>query len=150
MCKADLYSSFFWLIFSLYALIHSYFLKLTSWEGPGPGYFPFGASLLFVVMSMVVFIKSLRRKPRNDEVIFEKESGWRNVPLVLLAMLLFSILFNHLGFTICTFLLYLFFLRMIAMKSWVKAVTVSLSITVVSYFLFNVLLKAHLPKGIFY
>lgn len=150
MRKADLYSSFFWLIFSLYTLIHSYFLKLTSLEGPGPGSFPFGASLLLFVMSLVVLLQALRRKSLKEEVIFEETSGRRNLPLFLLAMLLFAILFDYLGFAICTFLLYLFFLRMIAMKNWGKAVMASSAITVVSYFLFNVLLKAHLPRGIFY
>ena len=110
MGRLDLYSSAFWLLFSIYIAIESCRLALGSWHDPGPGYFPFGAALLFGSMALVVFLQSLRKAFALKSLAGPREkSRWQNVVLVLVAMVLYTGLLNSAGFVLCTFLIVVFF-----------------------------------------
>ena len=81
--KKDIYSGLFWLLFGIYFTIESYSFGLGEWERPGAGYFPFGAGLLFVILSLSVFVKALRRVPLNEISIQSSERfHWKNIVLI--------------------------------------------------------------------
>jgi putative tricarboxylic transport membrane protein len=150
MGRLDLYSSAFWLLFSIYIAVESYRLDLGNWHDPGPGYFPFGAALLFGCMAFGVFLKSLKE---STESMAGFGSGgkrhWQNVIMVLIAMVLYTILLNTIGFVLCTFLIVIFFIRVVALQRWTKSIMMALYIAIGSFLLFSFFLKAPLPKGFF-
>ena len=150
MGRLDLYSSAFWLLFSIYVAIESYRLDLGNWHDPGPGYFPFGAALLFGCMALPVFIKSLKEVSASKGVSGAREKPrWQNVVLVLIAMVLYTFLLNTVGFVLCTFLIVVFFVKIVAQQRWTRSIMVALSMAVGSYLLFGLFLKAPLPEGFF-
>jgi len=150
MVSLDFFSSLFWFLFSIYVSVESYRLGLGEMENPGPGFFPFSGSLLLGIMSLSVLIKTSRNASRDEVISSPSESlRWQNVVLILVAMALYTFLLNQVGFVLCTFLLIVFFLRVVAPQRWVKAVGTAFFITMGSHILFNVFLKAQLPKGFF-
>ena len=147
----DLFSSLFWFIFSIYVLIESYRLGLGRWDDPGPGYFPLGAALLLGATALSVMVKAAGKASEKEVSLAPvEESRWQNVPMVLFLMLLYALGLKTMGFVLCTLLLYIFFLKIVMPQTWAKAIAVALSVTLGSYLLFNVFLKAQLPRGIFF
>ena len=147
--KKDILSSLFWLLFAIYYTAQSYRLGLGHWGMPGPGYFPFGAGLIFGVLALCVTVSSIRRSPQGEH---PKETSerlqWENVALILGGMLVYILIFKKAGFVIATFLLVLFFIRIIARERWFYSFLVSVSITVAFHVFFDILLNAQLPMGL--
>ena len=148
MRKLDFWGDVFWLLFAIYISIEAYRLGLGSWRNPGDGYFPFGAGLLLGIMSLSTLIKPPRMSEKASDSISE-ELKWKNVVLVLITMFLYAFLFAKIGFVPCTFLLFVFLVRFIGHGRWVTSITVGIIVTLSSYVLFEILLKAELPISIF-
>jgi putative tricarboxylic transport membrane protein len=148
MRRLDLYSSAFWLVFSIYIAAESYRLGLGKWDDPGPGYFPFGAALLFGCMAFVVFVRSLSIGPVSKTDAGQRYR-WKNVILVLTAMVLYTLLLNSIGFVLCTFLIVVFFVKVVALRRWTSSIMMALCMSIGSYLLFSFFLKAPLPRGFF-
>jgi hypothetical protein len=147
--KKDIYSSLLWLLFSIYFTIGSCSLGLGEWGRPGAGYFPFGAGLIFGIFSLVVFLKALRRVPLKEISNQSSERlHWQNMVLILFGMLAYALFLKKIGFVLCTFLLVVLFIRVIAKERWFKSILTALVITVTFHLIFNVLLNAQLPSGI--
>jgi putative tricarboxylic transport membrane protein len=148
MRHLDVYSSVFWLVFSIYIAVESYRLGLGKWDDPGPGYFPFGAALLFGCMAFVVFVRSLNIGPVSKTDTGQRYR-WQNVILVLIAMVLYTLLLNSIGFVLCTFLIVVFFVKVVALRRWTSSIMMALYMSIGAYLLFSFFLKAPLPKGFF-
>ena len=147
--KKDILSSLFWLLFSIYFTVESYNLGLGEWSRPGPGYFPFGAGLFFGIFSLSVFVKALRRIPLNEISIQPSERlHWQNMVLILFGMFAYTLLLKRIGFVLCTFLLVLLFIRVIAKERWFKSIITALVVALAFHLCFNILLNAQLPSGI--
>ncbi len=144
----DIFSSLFWLLFAIYVAIESYSFDLGKWSMPGPGYFPFGAALVIGIISLLFLLKTLRKAPSKEIPTSIPKGRWRNVVLSLVAMVVYIFLLKSIGFVLCTFLLVIFFLRVVEPQRWFTTLIVSLSVSLGSHLLFNVLLDVQLPKGI--
>ena len=132
--RKDIYSSLFWLLFGIYFTIESYSLGLGEWSRPGPGYFPFGAGLLFGILSLSVFVKALRRVPLNEIPIqLSERFHWQNMVLIMFGMLAYILLLKRIGFVLCTFLLVVLFIRVIAQERWFKSIMTALAIALAMY-----------------
>jgi putative tricarboxylic transport membrane protein len=150
MRRLNLYSSAFWLLFSIYIAFECYRLGLGTWHEPGPGYFPFGASVLLGSMAFSVLIKSLRKgTAQKIQPTLKEKFHWTNVIMVLISMVLYTFFLNTIGFVLCTFLIILFFVKVIALQRWTSSITAALGMAAGSYLLFSVFLKAPFPKGFF-
>jgi len=148
--KKDLYTSLFWLLFATYYSLESYGYGLGKWSRPGPGYFPFGAGLLFGMISLYVFLRALRNKPAGESPGEPSERfQWQNIVLVVAGMLGYAFLLKRMGFILCTFLIVVLFIRVIAKKRWLNSIVTAGILAVVFHIFFNTLLKAQLPNGLF-
>jgi putative tricarboxylic transport membrane protein len=150
--KADRVSGLFWLIFSAFVSYASYKLGLGSLHQPGPGFLFFWTGIVTAILSVIVVLMSLR-KPSSEgaqEPVFGKggKGHVTKIVLVLLALLLYALLMEPLGFLIVTLLFFLFLLGVVEKKKWLFAVVVSLIVTTVSYLVFETGLQSQLPKGI--
>ena len=148
MGKADKISGLFWLLFSLFVSYESYRLGLGSVHQPGPGFFFFWTGIAVAMLSVVVILRSFGTQAPEKEK--EAPTGKRTatkVIFVLVALFLYALTMEWLGFLIVTLLLFIFLLGVIEKKKWWFAILVSLAVTVLAYLLFEVGLQSQLPKG---
>jgi putative tricarboxylic transport membrane protein len=148
MRKLDISSSLFWLAFALFTGGTGLRLGIGTLHQPGPGFFPFGGSLIITVSALITLFQALREKAEVAAVGGEKVGkDWKKVILLLLSCFAYALVVETIGFSLCTFLLFLFFLRVVAPAPWGRALLVSACVAVASHLLFNVGLDAGLPKG---
>ncbi len=144
----DIMSSLFLFLFALFIAIESCRLGLGDWNNPGAGYFSFGAAVLLGVVSIRVLIKGGLKRPQEEKSIPKSEPLQRqHVFYVLASMVAYAALFDKIGFTLSTFLLMVFCLRVISPQRWVITLIAAFSCAAGSYLLFQVLLSAELPRG---
>ena len=144
----DQWSSAAWFFVGLAVCIGSFQYKMGSPASPGTGFMPFltGAAISF--FSGVGFIHaSIRRKKGEGRTPLLQGVRWRNAMLILLSLLAYSLLMVPLGFLISTVLFIAFLLRAIVPQRWPVVVTCALLTAAASYLVFEVWLKAQLPKG---
>jgi hypothetical protein len=149
MMRKEVSSSFFLMLFGIYFTVESYRFGLGTWARPGPGYFPFGAGLIFSIMSLSILVRSLRKVERNETPA--EPAGyfqWQNIVLVVAGMFAFALLLKTIGFALCTFGLCVFFIRVIAKKGWPNSILTGLVIGLVFHVFFNIMLNAQLPNGL--
>ncbi len=149
----DFFASLFCLLFAVYFAMESYGFDLGKWRMPGPGFFPFGAALLFGTISLYMIVKALRAASlKANEVRVDLASQerlkWWIIVQVLAGMLAYILLLRWLGFVICTFLLVFFFIRVVARQRWISSLVIASSVAIGSQIVFNVLLNAQIPSGI--
>jgi putative tricarboxylic transport membrane protein len=145
--RKDTFSSLFWLLLAIYVSIESYRYDLGKWGMPGPGYFPFGAAIFLGVISLSVLVKTMRKVPSEEKsIVYSERVRWQNIMLILFLMIAYIFLLNLIGFVLCTFLFFVFFLRLVAAECWSKTLIISFSVATGSYLLFYLLLDAQLPE----
>jgi putative tricarboxylic transport membrane protein len=149
MGKADRFSGLFWFLFSLFVSYASYRLGLGSVNQPGPGFFFFWTGIAVALLSLVVVLKSFgTQAPEEGKEAPTGKRTTTKIILVLVALFLYAVLMEWLGFLIVTLLLFMFLLGVIEKKRWWFTLLVSLAVTVLAYLLFEVGLQSQLPKGI--
>ena len=152
MPRKNIYSSMLFFLFSVYIAIESYRLGLGKLSMPGPGTFPFIASAALGIVSAALLIRTLLKETFKETVASASDDSepinWRNIVLTLAAMLVYVAIFSRLGFVLSTFGIMLFLVWTVGRAAWHVSLVTAVSITVVSYLLFEVALDAQLPKGI--
>jgi len=122
--------------------------KLGTFQVPGPGFMPFVAGGLLAILGLVLSIStSLKVVPRSEESPGEKQKI-RNLLFPLVAMLLYALFLEQLGFLLDTFLFLLFLFKMAKPKIWVLPIVLSALIVAIAHFLFSVFLQSQFPKGV--
>ena len=137
----------FWFVLSSYFCIESYRLGLGSIHAPGPGFLSFWVSILLFVFVAIQLLQGLRRKlVDNVEPLF-KGKNLRNILYGSISVFGYGLLFNKIGFLLCTPLFMGFCLKVIGRKKWPSVIGISLMVTVVAYAVFVVWLHIQFPKG---
>ncbi len=146
MGKADRISGVFWLVFGLFICVESYRLGLGTLHKPGPGFLFFWASIFLIIMSVVVLVRT-KGTEEPGALIFGKQNI-RKIVLVLLALFLYAIFMEMVGFIPITLLLFVYLLGIIEKKGWFYTIFVSIAVTMASYLIFETWLQSQLPKGL--
>jgi putative tricarboxylic transport membrane protein len=149
MGKADRISGIFWLCFAVLMIIQSYRLGLGILTKPGPGFLFFWVNIVLAIMSLVVIIRTWvgKKEEGPPSTLF----GRQNIPkiiFVLISLFVYAILMETVGFIPVTLLLFIFLLGIIDKKKWYYTVFVSITVTVISYLIFEIWLQSQLPKGL--
>jgi putative tricarboxylic transport membrane protein len=148
MKRYDFGSGLFLLLLSVGTCLMSYRLGLGDVHNPGPGLIPFGAAAILGLMSIGLCIRSsFKMKKEYQERRLFRGIDWRRVVLVLCALIGFGIVFNSLGFPICTFLLMIFLLGAVGHQRWWFTLVISLLTVFCAYIIFIVWLECPFPKG---
>lgn len=99
--RKDIFNNLFCLLFAIYFCIESYRYDLGEWGMPGPGYFPFGAALLFGIFSLCLMVKALRTAPSKTKEVTNSSSErlrWGIIFQILVGMFAYILLFKSIGF----------------------------------------------------
>jgi len=146
MGKADRISGAFWFLFSLFISHQSYKLGLGTLRQPGPGFLFFWTGIVIAILSLIVIFASFKNEVRGDSIF--ARSNITKLLLALGSLFLYALLIEWLGFLIVTLLLFIFLLKVIEKKKAWFALLVSLTVTIFSYLLFELILQSQLPKGL--
>ena len=151
MRSYNLISSLFWFLVGLGFTTGGIRYGFGTWQEPGPGFLPAVFGTLLGLLSVMLFILSLRGNGRPEgRPFWETKGSWKAVFPVLLSLFVYMTLFKQLGFILITFLFIFFLLRFIGKKGWMISISLALVISFFSYGLFSLLLGTPLPKGQIY
>ena len=146
--KREIVICSFWLLLSFCLSVESYRLGLSTANRPGPGFFPFIATIGIGLIAAFRLVNRIRKSlpAENSELGLAGEG--RLVVYVITGMMAYAFALNLLGFLLCTFLLVAFYLKVIAARGWLVTLSFAAAVALASHFFFDVLLKAELPRGL--
>lgn len=119
-----------------------------SWgeNGPEPGYFPYHIGIILCISATAVLLQSLFGKRRNQEV-FVTWDRFRLVLMVLIPTAVFVLLIQFLGIYVASVLFIAGFMRLLGKIGWLKTVLISVGVTVLLFWMFEIQFMVPLPKG---
>jgi putative tricarboxylic transport membrane protein len=147
--NTDRVSSLFWVAMGLVSMYGSVQLGLGTLREPGSGFLAFLAGGFVSLIALGIFLKSfiLWRGVRLNFASLWTEANWRRPAVIGLLILGLILALEKLGFILSGFLLLLVLFRWVEKFSWRKALVIPALTLGFSYLLFNVFLKATLPRG---
>jgi putative tricarboxylic transport membrane protein len=143
----DLKSGFFFLLISIFVSIESFRVGIGKWNVPGPGFVPFWAGVVLGCLALSLIAYTIYSRPAPPSKNWYKEVLWGRWFITIVSILVYAILLEYLGFIICTFILLNLLIIVIKPQQWKMAIIISITATGGAYFLFQIWLKAQLPKG---
>lgn len=115
-------------------------------DGPMAGYFPFRTGAIISIASVVVFFKALFGKDRNHK-LFVSWDCFKQVLCVLIPAFLYVLVTQFIGIYVASAVFIGGFMRTMAGFSWLKILLVSVCITVMLFWMFEIQFMVPLPKG---
>jgi putative tricarboxylic transport membrane protein len=142
------YCNLFWLLFSLFICVESYRLKLGAINAPGPGFFPFSAGLIMLLLSLTALFQSIRKKNNVEKKPRQEPLRWWNIVIILAAVIAYAFSLEKIGFLINTFLFMCLLLKVVEPQTWKTAIIGGLVTAIAANLIFNVIFQAQIPSGI--
>lgn len=139
---------FFWLIVGVVLSIWSSHYRVGNIIKPGPGFFPLGLGFLLILFSLLLLLGQLRKLSTLQQTPSFVPGGWKKVAYVVSILLVSTFVFEHLGVLITFFLLVIFTMRWAGSQSWRRTLFTALFSTLGIYFVFVLVLKQQLPRGL--
>ncbi len=149
MKKVDQWSGIVLLIIAVLICWGAGTLPYGNIHNPGPGFFPLWLGIILGVLSIGLIVKTTTQKENVGYVkeFLSEKIRWVKVFFVIIALILYGILIDYLGFLIITFLFMAFLLRFVGLQSWKTVIGWALIGSIGCYLIFEVLIKLRLPKG---
>jgi putative tricarboxylic transport membrane protein len=150
--EREKWSSLFWLGMGIFICIGSLKLSLGQFRNPGPGFLSFFAGLVITGLALVVHFQSRKRRPgrakEESEPIWSDPKKGMKIVMTVVALLVYAVVMNYLGFLISTFLFLAFILKTIEPQRWSVTLIGSLITSAAFYVIFEIGLQSQLPKGL--
>ena len=144
----DQASSVFFLVAGIAICMGSVTYRLGSFSSPSSGFMPFLAGLAVVVLALIGFIDATLKKRKGEEWLnILKGIHWEKSFGILALLALYTIALVPIGFLVSTFLFVALLLKTIVPQRWSITIMGSILSAFASYLIFDVWLKAQLPKG---
>jgi putative tricarboxylic transport membrane protein len=149
--KSDQVSSIFWLAVGSIVIYASIRLGLGKLQEPGSGFLPFLAAGFLCLTALVLFFQSLLKGKRFQSKISTLWEGvqWRRPGFIGLLLAAYILAMERIGFLLTTFIFLAVMFKGAENLAWWKAAFLSALVSGGAFLLFDTLLKATLPKGIF-
>ena len=149
MRNTDQSSSLFWLVIGIGIALCSLKYGFGTFHEPGLGFITFFAGTILTFLSLALFLSSFGKQG--------SQGGLRNlwaglefgkVLYVILLLVTYTLVLKSIGFLISTFFLLSLLFRVKGTYRLRTILFISFLVTVSSYVIFEIWLKAQLPKGI--
>lgn len=149
--NAERVGSLFWFVFGAAAVYGSLDLGLGEMGQPGSGFLTFVAGCFVALMASIVFVQSYRSDSAAQTRVSELWKGvkWQRAIAITILIAVFIMVFEVLGFFICSFVLLFSIMKWLEGLDWKTATFVPALTIVGTYLLFKTVLKISLPAGIF-
>jgi putative tricarboxylic transport membrane protein len=148
MRRFALYCNLFWLLFSLFTCVEAFRLGLGSVNNPGPGFFPFGAGFIMLILSLAALFQSIRKRIQLEKTTPQEPFRWWNIVIILAAVTAYAFSLEKIGFLINTFLFMCLLLKVVEPQTWKTAILGGLITTIAANLVFNVIFRTQIPSGI--
>ena len=150
--EREKWSSLVWLGVGVFICIGSLRLSLGEFRNPGPGFLSFFAGLVITGLALVVHLQSRKKRPgtakEQSEPIWSDPKKGMKIVMTVVALLVYAVVMNYLGFLISTFLFLAFILKTIEPQRWSVTLIGSLIASGTFYLIFEIGLQSQLPKGL--
>jgi putative tricarboxylic transport membrane protein len=147
MRKHDLISSGVLSCIGLFIVFYSPQFDLGNTSAPGPGFMPFLAGLSILGFSAITCVRAFLNKEDGKERIWVNVR-FSKIIFAVSILFIYALLFEKIGFIVCTFFLILFLIRYAGSRTWFVSIVGASLTTFSSYLLFVKWLKTQLPTGI--
>jgi len=128
----------------------SFKLSFGFFNEPGPGFFSLLAGALLGILSFVLFLKSFKGESGKESKPFWPNPQRRlQMAGLVIALTLYVIGMDYLGFFLSTVLFLGFLLKVISLQKWSVVLTVSILSTIISFGVLKYWFGVQLPAGIF-
>ncbi len=130
----------------VFAVARSY--PIGTLQKPGGGFFPLIGSVMLLGLSLVLTVQSFVKKDRtegDDAPFFPAREAPRRILFVFAALLVYRYLLPVIGFAPVTGFFILFLAKFLGHFAWKTSIVFGLMTAVVSYYLFQVVLKVPMP-----
>jgi putative tricarboxylic transport membrane protein len=149
MRNTDQSSGLFWLVVGIGIAISSLKYGFGTLDEPGPGFITFFAGAILIILSLSLFFSSFRDQKARTRL----QTLWAGldpgkVLYVIVLLVAYTFLLKPIGFLISTFFLLSLLFRIKGTYRLKTVFLMSLLVTVGSYIIFEIWLKAQLPKGV--
>lgn len=144
--RAELWGGLFWLAVGAFVTWQGWLLELGTLREPGSGFVFFWLGLIISGFAIFIAIGGVRG---GGPLLGDLWRGarWRNVLLVILALIAFGFLFERLGFVICSLALLLFVMTVVDPVRPVLSIPISIVAAVGVWYVLEKMLLVQLPKG---
>lgn len=115
-------------------------------EGPQAGYFPFRIGAITCIASIVVFLRAASGKKHSLEIFVPWEK-FKLVLLVLVPTVVYVLVTQVIGIYVASTVFIGAFMRVMEKSSWLKTVMVSVGVSAVLFWMFEIQFMVPLPKG---
>jgi putative tricarboxylic transport membrane protein len=143
----DIIGSLVFLIFSLIGLFFGYRLPVGTPSKPGAGLFPFYLSVILLLLSLALFLKSLSKESKMRDIV-KIGSRWKKLILSVIGLVAFAYVLKPVGFVLSSLFIFLLIMKFVEGRTWKITLVISISFTVIFYFVSVKYLNIPLPKGI--
>jgi len=148
MKRIPISCNLFWFFFSLSICVEALRLKLGAINHPGPGFFPFSAGLVMLILSLAALFQSTQKRNKEEIPPRQEPLRWWNIIIILAAIAAFALSLEKTGLLINTFLFVCLLLKVVEPQSWKTAILGGLMTAVAANIVFNVIFRAQIPSGI--
>ena len=148
MNRILVYCNLFWLLFSLVTCVESYRLTLGAINKPGPGFFPFSAGFVMLILSLAALFQSMAKKKKVEKTTRQEPFRWWSIVTILATVTAYAFSLEKIGFLINTFLFMCLLLKVVEPQTWKTAIIGGLITTLAANLIFNVIFRAQIPAGI--
>ena len=140
----DRVASIFGILLGGAVMIGAIRLRLGTPGEPQPGFYPFVAAVILVVLCGILLVQALCGRRQGMEAFGEL---WRPVILIV-GLSVYSVVLDVVGYVVATTVLSVVVLRVLDTKTWWKLLVISLALSIGTYILFDRLLDVSLPEGV--
>ena len=113
-------------------------------DGPQAGYFPLRIGVIICIAAAVVLFQTLRGERGKAFVTFAR---LRHVLVVLVPTIVFVLAIKFLGIYVASALFIAAFMRAMDRFSWLKTIVVSIGVSAMLFWMFELQFLVPLPKG---
>ena len=144
--RAELWGGLFWLAVGAFVTWQGWLLELGTLREPGSGFVFFWLGLIISAFAIFIAIGGARG---GGPLLGDLWRGarWRNVLLVVLALVAFGFMFERLGFVICSLALLLFLMTVVDPVRPVLSIPISVIAAGGVWYVLEKMLLVQLPKG---
>lgn len=114
---------------------------------PGPGLYPLFVGALLILASVGVFVNTLLR-PSIKSIEVPRGRGLLQLLSVTAVMIVYAVTLPYLGHLLAAAIVVFGVLQALGLRQWYLKIGLTVALSFGSFYLFDILLKVPLPRGI--
>jgi len=146
--KRDAGPAFVWTILGIVVTVASLQLGLGALRKPGPGMMPFLLGLVLIFLSLPLLLSSLKRilNEKTKEGNPWKGINYGRMSLAVLALVIYGLLIEYVGFTVSVFVTIFFLYRLVSAKKTLWVLVFACGTAAFCYLVFVIALRVEFPS----